>query len=292
MGSSTQELMEQRSCSFDESSNLFIVVPVLNEAPNLKRLMASFRELLVEFGEQYRLQFILVNDGSTDGTGTIASQLAEGLDLVILSHPTNMGPGYAFGTAFEYMAPRLRAKDWIVTMEGDNTSRHELLRQMLTRTQEDYDVVLASPYMYGGGIAQTTAWRIFLSYMANIFIKEFLGIHGILTMSSFYRVHRGEVIKKLQLLYGPRIIERKGFESMIEMLLKMLFLETKISEVPMLLDTSRRIGKSKMKILKTIGGYLGLWKDKRRWQGISSKQQAIMAIESAPPNMPIKESSL
>ncbi|MDQ3255805.1 MAG: glycosyltransferase family 2 protein [Acidobacteriota bacterium] len=271
VGSKVRELEEQRSCSHDESSNLFIVVPVLNEAPNLKRLMASFRQLVAEFGEQHRLQFILVNDGSTDGTETVAGQLADGLDLVILSHPTNMGPGYAFGTAFEYMAPRLRATDWVVTMEGDNTSRHELLRQMLIRTQEGYEVVLASPYMYGGGIVQTTAWRIFLSHIANTFIKEFLGIHGILTMSSFYRLHRGEVITKLQMLYGPRIIERQGFESMIEMLLKMLYLQTKISEVPMLLDTSRRIGKSKMKILRTVVGYLGLWKSKRRWQEASSE---------------------
>lgn len=275
MGSSAQELTELRSGCFDESPNLFIVVPVFNEAPNLKRLMTSFRQLVAEFGEHHRLQFILVNDGSTDGTETVAGQLADGLHLVLLSHPTNMGPGYAFGTAFEYVAPRLGAGDWVVTMEGDNTSQHELLRQMLIRTQEGYQVVLASPYMYGGGIMQTTAWRIFLSHIANTFVKEFLGIHGILTMSSFYRLHRGEVIKKLQMLYGSRIIERQGYESMIEMLLKMLYLQTKISEVPMLLDTSRRIGKSKMKILKTVVGYLGLWKSKRRWQEASNQVRVM-----------------
>lgn len=248
---------------------LFVIVPMLNEAANLERLMAAVRELAAEFGTRYHLQFVMVDDGSTDDTGSLAQKLAQGLDFVLLSHPMNMGPGHAFGTAFEYLAPRLRPEDWVVTMEGDNTSRHELLRQMFTRTQEGYEVILASPYMYGGGIVKTSAWRMFLSHMANASIKETLGIHGILTMSSFYRLYRGDVLRKLQACYGKRIVERRGFESMVELLLKMIYLRVSISEVPMVLDTSRRIGKSKMRVLSTICGYLTLWKDKRRWQQLA-----------------------
>jgi dolichol-phosphate mannosyltransferase len=260
---------------------LFIIVPVLNEAPNIERLMAAFQQLNTEFGPQYQVQFVMVDDGSTDETARLAEKLAEGLHFVVLSHQVNMGPGHAFGTAFEYLAPRLRERDWVVTIEGDNTSRHELLRQMLRRTQEGYEVILASPYMYGGGITQTSAWRVFLSHISNAFVKEVLGIHGILTMSSFYRLYTGEVIKRLQAYYGPRIVERRGFESMIELLLKMIFLEVKISEVPMLLDTSRRVGKSKMKIMRTILGYLTIWKDRRRWQIMVDDRKLEMAGDPA-----------
>ena len=80
---------------------------------------------------------------------------------------------------------------------------------------------------------------------------------------------RGDVLRKLQACYGEHIVERKGFESMVELLLKMIYLRVSISEVPMVLDTSRRIGKSKMRILSTICGYLMLWKDKRRWQQLA-----------------------
>jgi hypothetical protein len=52
---------------------------------------------------------------------------------------------------------------------------------------------------------------------------------------------------------------------MIEMLMKMMALGITISEVPMVLDTSRRLGPSKMKVLRTIAGYLLLWQHKRRW---------------------------
>ncbi len=261
---------------------LFIIVPVLNEAPNIERLMAAFHQLQTEFGPHYQMQFVMVDDGSTDETARLAEKLAEGLHFVVLSHQVNMGPGHAFGTAFEYLAPRLREKDWVVTIEGDNTSRHELMRQMLRRTQEGYEVILASPYMYGGGITQTSAWRVFLSHISNAFVKEVLGIHGILTMSSFYRLYTGEVLKKLQLYYGARIVERRGFESMIELLLKMIFLRVKISEVPMLLDTSRRVGKSKMKVMRTILGYITIWKDRGRWQtAVSDRKHELSAPATA-----------
>lgn len=250
-------------------SQLFIVVPVFNEASNIQRLVEAFHDVAAEFGPEYHVRFVLVDDGSTDGTGALAEQLSEGLDFMLLTHDVNQGPGRAFGTAFEHLASRLKAEDWVITMEGDNTSRHELIRQMLTRTKEGYEIVLASPYMYGGGILQTAPFRVFLSHMSNLLVKEVLGIHGIMTMSSFFRLYQGHALLDLQAHYGPRVVERRGFECMVEMLLKMIYLKFHISEVPMVLNTSRRVGGSKMKIVKTIRGYLTLLRDQRRWRKAS-----------------------
>lgn len=250
-------------------ARLYVVVPVLNEAENLPRLLGSLRQLGRELQGSFALQLVLVDDGSTDRTSEVARELAGELELVVLSHPVNQGPGRAFATAFEHLASRLRPEDWVVTMEGDNTSRHELLRQMLTRTREGYEVVLASPYMYGGGIKNTTLWRVMLSHVANAFVKEALGVHGIVTMSSFYRLYSAGALQRLQAHYGGGIIERRGFEGMIEMLMKMMYLGLPISEVAMVLDTSQRRGKSKMKVLKTILGYLWLMKDKERWRSLA-----------------------
>ncbi|MBT5055538.1 MAG: hypothetical protein HOM68_03260, partial [Gemmatimonadetes bacterium] len=156
-------------------------------------------------------------------------------------------------------------EDWVATMEGDNTSRHELLAQMLTRSDEGYDVILASPYMYGGGITNAPTHRVLLSHIANGFAKEFLGCHGLITVSSFFRLYRGSALRTLMNRYGSGIIESSGFECMLEMVMKMVHLKMAVSEVPMVLDTSARVGKSKMKLLRTIRGYLGLYRKRRRW---------------------------
>lgn len=251
---------------------LFVVVPVFNEAPNITSLFDAFKSLQRELSDQFLVSFVLVDDGSTDNTVLLAKHAAEDLDLQVLAHGTNMGPGAAFATGFASLAGRLKPDDWVITMEGDNTSRHELVKQMLTRTREGFDIVLASPYMYGGGFTQTSFLRKFLSSGANLVVKDLLAIQGIMTVSSFFRLYSGTAILRMQQVFGPKILERSGFESMVEMVMKMTMLQLSISEVAMQLDSSRRKGKSKMKILKTIRGYLSLWRSKRDWFALVQKE--------------------
>jgi dolichol-phosphate mannosyltransferase len=245
---------------------LYFVIPVFNEAPNMERLFSACRDIQRELGARYAVRFVLVDDGSTDGSSEEATRVAGGLSLDVLRLDVNQGPGRAFATAFSHLAPRLIETDWVVTIEGDNTSRLELLQQMLKRAEEGFDVVLASPYLYGGGISNTTAYRVFLSHMANVFVKEGLGLHGIVTMSSFFRLYRGSAFLRLQAVFGPEIVQRVGFECMIELLLKIIYLNMTVSEVAMKLDTSRRAGKSKMKVARTALGYLTLWREKSQWR--------------------------
>ncbi|MGZ5698056.1 MAG: glycosyltransferase family 2 protein [Usitatibacter sp.] len=244
---------------------LFIVVPVFNEEPNIPALFRGFAQLAEELAERLSIQYVLVDDASSDATAETARREAGALDLVVLAHEANRGPGAAFATAFEWLAPRLGERDWVITMEGDNTSRHQLIRQMFTRAGEGFDVVLASPYMYGGGFTQTSFMRKLLSSGANLVVKDLLDIQGILTVSSFFRLYRGQALHRLQAAFGPGIVERAGFESMVEMVMKMALLRLGISEVAMQLDSSLRKGKSKMKVMRTIVGYLALWRCKPRW---------------------------
>ena len=239
-----------------------MVAPVLNEAPNLPRLFEGLRAA----GCDRERTVILVDDGSTDGTADRARELGAELDLVLLRHERNEGPGRAFASAFEHLSTRLGDEDRVLTLEGDNTSRLDLIDQMLRRSDEGYEAVLASPYLYGGGIVNTRPSRVLISHVGNAFVKQFLGIRGIMTVSSFFRLHSGELVKRLQSRYGPGIVERPGFECMPEMLMKMINLGATISEVPMVLDTGLREGTSRMKLSRTALGYLACWRRKGAWR--------------------------
>ena len=69
----------------------------------------------------------------------------------------------------------------------------------------------------------------------------------------------------MQRIFGPGVLERTGFESMVEMVMKITMLKLSLSEVAMELDSSLRKGKSKMKFLQTIIGYLVLSNYKQGW---------------------------
>lgn len=245
--------------------SLYVLIPVLDEAANLERLFDGLRAAAAEIAD-YTLRVVLVDDGSRDGTGGAAPRHASGLQLEVLTHETNRGPGAAFGTGFAHLAGCVEPRDFVLTMEGDNTSRTELIAAMLRRAREGHDAVFASPYMYGGGIVHTNAVRVLVSHIANSIVKELLGVHGLLTVSSFFRLYRGDSVRRLQEAYGPRILERSGFESMVELVMKMIYLEMSISELPMVLDSNRRAGRSKLNVRRTAIGYLALRRYKQTWQ--------------------------
>jgi dolichol-phosphate mannosyltransferase len=245
---------------------LFVLVPVLDEAPNIPRLVGNLSRLAEDLRGEMECRAVFVDDGSTDGTGEQIRREAGALPVEVLRHDTNLGPGRAFATGFRHLAPLLADTDWVATMEGDNTSKLETLRQMLVRRREGFEVVLASPYMYGGGLSNTSLLRLVLSHGANGLVKEILGIHGIVTMSSFFRLYSAPVLKRLQDRYGDGILETPGFECMVELLAKLMKSGATISEVAMPLDGAQRLGKSKMRVMRTILGYVRLFRVGRKWR--------------------------
>lgn len=230
------------------------VVPVLNEEPNIAGLVVRLREALEPFAP---FRVVFVDDGSTDGTAAVLRSAGAGIEA--LSHPSNQGPGAAFRTGFVHVMKTLEPEDLILTLEGDGTSDLAILPRMMSRIRtEDDDIVLASCYLFGGGIKGTAIHRVGLSHIANGLVKQTLGLSGLATLSSFFRIYQARALRQLQDAFGDRLFESDGFESQIEILHLAAKLKLRISEVPMVLDGSRRLGKSKMKILKTSMAYLRL----------------------------------
>jgi dolichol-phosphate mannosyltransferase len=235
---------------------LFVIIPVFNEEGNISRLAGDLRRLRDAVGPEFRTRLVVVNDGSSDASGQLLRRTAVDVELEVLEHEANRGPGAAVATAFEYLAKHLRDDDWVATMEGDSTSRIETLVQMLTRRKEGYDVVLASPYAYGGGFVGTPWWRQAMSHIANQFMMSALRLYGLRVLSSFFRLHSAPTVRRLQEAFGPRIVESTGFEWALEMLYKMGLLRVKMSEVETVVDWETRVGASKMRTLRTMRGYM------------------------------------
>ncbi|MES2856205.1 MAG: glycosyltransferase family 2 protein [Bdellovibrionota bacterium] len=241
-------------------SKIFVITPVFNEEENVQNLVQGWRDIKAALPD-YEFVFLPVDDGSSDTTVATFEQNKGALNFQILKHEVNRGPGAAFATGFTYVSDKMNPGDLVVTMEGDNTSRIETLMRMIQRQKnESIDVVLASPFAYGGSIKTDLGFfRLLLSTFANVLVKVMLDIRGIHTYSSFFRVYRAESIQALQKAFGPEIIYCSGFEGMVEMLAKITHLQLSVSEVPLTLDWALRKGKSKMKVFKTTMGYFRLF---------------------------------
>jgi dolichol-phosphate mannosyltransferase len=237
---------------------IHVVVPAFNEAGNLDGLLLGIRERLLPFAVPHRI--VIVDDGSSDDTASRARAASSAESPVeVVSHPRNLGPGAAFRSGFLHVLKDADPLDVVVTLEGDRTSDESVLPRLLHRVwEEGDDIALASCYLYGGGIAGTDLHRVALSHVANGLMKKALGLSGLATLSSFYRVYQVSALRRMRERWGEGFITSLGFECMVEVLYRAARLGLRVSEVPMLLDGSRRAGKSKMRILRTSIAYLRL----------------------------------
>ena len=239
--------------------NLYIIIPTYNEG-NVTSLVESITQAVPALDE-FSLFFIIIDDGSTTATTCTPIPL-DNVTIRIQRLAKNAGPGAAFGEGFKLLPKDLGKNDFVLLIEGDGTSDSQLIPKMMNRLNEQpfpYDLVLASPYTYGGYLKSLSLTRRILSSLANESSRLILDLRGIWTLSSFYRLFRGSSVSELQSIYGASIIESGGFECMVELLLKCKRLGFDISEVASSVDQKFRTGKSKMKIMKTIRGYLAVW---------------------------------
>jgi dolichol-phosphate mannosyltransferase len=228
----------------------YFLIPFLNEENNLGFLIQNLRKGL----STRRLFFVFVNDGSTDNSVSVIEKNLSGLDFIILGGKQNHGPGYAFNTGFEWILNHSKNEsDKIITCEADNTSDTNILEKMVAISELGYSLVLASVYVQGGGFSKTSFIRKLMSSIANLLFRFIFNIQA-QTLSSFYRVYHIKLLHDVKSRFTT-IINEPGFICMLEILIKAIHCNAQIIEVPMMLDSSRRKGKSKMRMMKTSLSY-------------------------------------
>ncbi len=112
-----------------------VIVPAYNEAPVVPELIRELREAFEQHG--LNGEVILVDDGSDDGTGTIAEREAADWDgFRVLRHERNLGKTEAMLTAAE-----VSVGEHLVLFDADlQHSPHEIPR-FLDKLDEGWDIV-------------------------------------------------------------------------------------------------------------------------------------------------------
>jgi len=102
-----------------------ILAPAYNEAPNIEGAVLDAVEAASDLDDY---EIIVVDDGSTDGTGEIADRLATEIPKVrVIHHPHNMGIGAAYRSALE-----AASMEYITWTGGDRELHKEGLRHILS----------------------------------------------------------------------------------------------------------------------------------------------------------------
>ncbi|MBI4722647.1 MAG: glycosyltransferase [Candidatus Stahlbacteria bacterium] len=235
-----------------QEKRIFFIIPAFNEGKNIAKVIENIGNTV-----SYRYKIILIDDGSSD---FLASEVIKSFpNVLVIRHLTNKGLGEAIKTGFLYVLKECNGKDIIVTQEADNTSDALILDSIIEKIAAGYDIVVAGYHSGGGKIIGVANMRKILSYLANRGLKNICHIKGISTYTSLYRSYSCALIKKAFEVYGDHFITYNRFASVPEILIKLSKLNgVKITEVPGALRGDKRLGKSKMKIIRNIVDYIWL----------------------------------
>lgn len=248
-----------------------------NEESNIANLLNKIQSVMDK--NENRYEVVVVNDGSTDNTKCIVESYKEIMPIQLLNHEENRGVGRTFFTGISHVCSvSENDTDILITMEGDNSNDPIFIPSLIHKIHQDYQVVIASRFINGGGFVGFPRSRYILTFGLKILMKLLFPIKGVRDYSIFYRAYNVKILKRALDIYKDKFIQTKSFVSVSEILLKLRSLVANFSEVPHIYRYDLRKGSSKMEKSVTIKEYLKmiyLCKTGNRFIGSRHKEHLI-----------------
>ena len=170
-----------------------VVIPTYNERENLPVLITELRALGIE-----DLGFVIVDDGSPDGTGQLADELAADYAGVfeVIHRERKQGLGRSYIAGFT-RALELGAEQ-IVQMDADLSHSPAEVPEMLAMLS-DADVVTGSRYAQGGGVDPSWSFaRRQISFWGGFGIRLVLGLK-VKDATSGFKAFRRSALEAIRL---------------------------------------------------------------------------------------------
>jgi len=218
-----------------------IIIPTYNEAGNISPLVERLQKL--SFNGEMKIEIVIVDDGSNDGTIDIIRRLMKKYNNIkLLVRPRRLGIGSAYKDGL-----KLASGDIIVQMDADLSHRPEYLPRLIHElVTSNVDLVIGSRYIKGGIVVDWPLHRYILSYGMCILARLILRM-DIKDLLSGYRVYRRNVYEFLTLTRKAH-----GFADFeVEMVYLAKRHGLKVKEIPIVF-IGRRTGSSKIAILDLV----------------------------------------
>jgi dolichol-phosphate mannosyltransferase len=215
-----------------ELGQVLVVIPTYNERENLGPIVARLHGALPE------AHALVVDDGSPDGTGQLADEMAAADERVHVMHRTEKaGLGAAYVAGFGWALDR----DYgvIVEMDADGSHAPEDLPRLLDALT-DADLALGSRYVPGGRVVNWPKYRELISRGGGLYSRIALGAK-IRDITGGFKAFRREVLEKINIAS----VASQGYCFQIDLTWRTIEAGFEVVEVPITF-TERAVGESKM----------------------------------------------
>jgi len=130
--------------------------------------------------------------------------------------------------------------------------------RLVARLGTEYDLVIASRYRTGSDVRGVPGYRRALSDVGRLVFQGLFPIPGVRDYTCCFRAYRVPLLRRARLAFRDELCTARGFEAVMDLLLRLRPLGVRATELGFELDYGERVGQSKMKVLKTIRTTLAL----------------------------------
>ncbi|HJR42203.1 MAG TPA: polyprenol monophosphomannose synthase [Gemmatimonadaceae bacterium] len=233
-----------------------MIIPTYNERSNVLRIVEAVLE------RDSRLEVLVVDDGSPDGTGALVGEVAtENTRVHLIERGQKLGLGTAYVAGFKWALER--GYDYIFEMDADFSHDPGHLPQFLEAIK-GADLVLGSRYRHGKvTVVNWPMARLLLSYFANIYARIVTGL-PLDDATGGFKCFRRSVLEAINL----DDVRSNGYAFQIEMSFRAWRRGFRIVEIPIVF-VDRQEGQSKMSKRIVREAVWMVWR--LRWWAISKR---------------------
>ena len=213
-----------------------VIIPTYNEIENIETIIEKI------FALKLPLEILVVDDNSPDKTYEKVQELIDStypnrLHLIVREKKEGLGKAYIAG--FKWALANEKRYDFIIEMDADLSHNPKYLPRFVEEI-ENYDLIIGSRYVEGGGATNWPLFRKAISYGGSFYSRMILGV-TIMDITGGFKCFRREVLEAINL---DNVITT-GYAFQIEMNYKATLKNFRIKEVPIIFE-ERVAGKSKM----------------------------------------------
>jgi dolichol-phosphate mannosyltransferase len=224
-----------------------VIIPTYNERDNLEPISKAV------LAADQRVDILVVDDNSPDGTGDLADQLAKAEPRIrVLHRATKQGLGRASLHANRWALEN--GYQFVMEMDADFSHDPKYLPRFLDEAEAGADLVLGSRYVEGGGTVNWGPGRRFISKGGSLYARSILGV-DIRDLTGGFKCFRRNVLESLSL----DAVKSTGYAFQIELTYRALKAGFKVKEIPIVFE-DRRVGQSKMSRKIFLEALTMVWK--------------------------------
>lgn len=229
------------------TARALIIIPTYNERENLEEALRRV------FESAPSAHVLVVDDGSPDGTGALAAQLASGDERVFVLHrQSKEGLGRAYLAGFRWGLAE--GYELLFEMDADLSHPASALPLFFKAITSGSDVVLGSRWVPGGGVVGWPLKRRLISKGGSLYARLVLGV-GVKDITGGFKCFRREALEAIDL---DRVVTA-GYGFQIELTWRALKAGLKVSEVPITF-VDRVYGESKMSLKIFLEALALVWR--------------------------------